>query len=363
MEIGTNEIDEFDDFNEEFNEDITTTQDIPENSDVQDLSVLDNEEEPSSDVDSEGDLIEELLKSKGIKDSSKIKFVNDTGDVEEVDWNSLNREDKLNILNSQDEVATIEDDLDDSEIQLLNAIRTSKMSPEEFIRHIQQQSVDYYIQNNQSVYQPQYEVDQMDDDLLYISDLIARVGEDNISQEEVQESLEKAKGNPELFQKQIAAIRNEYKQYETNNRNQQIQQEQAARVAEYNRFAEDVEKEIRGFKDMGGYELNMDEDEMEELYDFITGFDAAQVSIFGKVLNNPKNLVRMAWFALHGEEAFQDMTDYWTNELKTVKQMSYNKGLEDAKKAKSVRQPSLEIRNQKTTKSSSKRFDLDDIDY
>jgi hypothetical protein len=127
----------------------------------------------------------------------------------------------------------------------------------------------------------------------------------------------------------------------------------------YNNFAEQVENEIRAFTDLNGYDLNMDESEMEELYDFITGFDAAGISTFSKVLNNPRTLVKMAWFALNGESAIDDINNYWTNEIKNVRKTSYEKGVNDAKNGK-VKKNSVQIKNNKNNRSSN-YDDLDDF--
>jgi hypothetical protein len=40
------------------------------------------------------------LKTRGIDDPSKIKFEGDDGGIEERDWNSLSKEEKINILNT-----------------------------------------------------------------------------------------------------------------------------------------------------------------------------------------------------------------------------------------------------------------------
>lgn len=323
MAIGIDEIDDFDDF-DDFEDDNT----IPQN--IETSQEDDNEESSLSNDDSS--IIEHLLRSKGISDSSKIKFESDEdGEIQEVDWNSLSAEDKLNILSS-DTTEAIEDNsdqLDDSEIELINTIRSSKMSPTEYITYMQQQGINNYLSNQQV---QNYVVDDISDDELFITDTISKLGEDNVTDEELKDMLEQAKSNPTLYQKQIQALRNEYKGLEDNNIMQEQEYQRQAQIEQYNQFAENIEKEIRAFTDFGGYELNMDESEMEELYDFISGFDDAGVSIFGKALNDPALLVRMAWFALNGEQAMQDINDYWTNEIKQVRKSSYEKGIQDAKK-------------------------------
>ena len=216
------------------------------------------------------------------------------------------------------------------------------MTPQEFVQYVSRSSIDAYLQNQQAPI-PTYQVDDLNDDVLYMADLLARVGEDNLTDEQVQDMLDQAKQNPELFQKQVDAIRNEYRQVEDTNRYQEQAMARQEQIDQYNRFAESIENEIRRFTNFHGYDSNMDESEMEELYDFITGFDKAGVSIFGKALNDPAILVRMAWYALNGDKAIQDINNYWTNELKKAR-------------GTNRRQPRVEIRK------SDNQNDFDDLD-
>lgn len=347
MEIGTDEIDDFENDEVLNNEEITTTQDIEDDSPME-------YNQPSE--QSEDDIISELLRERGILDSSKIKFENDNGEIEDLDWKSLSKEEKLNILKGQEDNSNSE--LDDSEIQLINLIRTNKMTPQEYINHVQRVGVQQYLYNYQP--KPSYTIDQLGDDELFAADLIARVGEDNITDEEIQSMLETAKANETTFKKQVDAIRNEYRQIEDSNRVQEAQMQQQASIENFNAFAESVENEIRSFTDVSGYSLDMDESEMEDLYDFITGFDGAGTSILGKALNDPKTLVQMAWFALNGEQAIQDISNYWSNEVRNVRQNSYKQGVEDALNGKiKGKKSDVVIRSsQKNNKSTS----FDDLD-
>lgn len=355
MEIGIDDLDDYEGGNVNMDENNTITQNITDPDSFEDSNNVDEEPSNSEQVD----IISELLKIKGISDSSKIKFQNDNGDVEEVNWDSLNDQEKLSILTSENPT-NYDTDLDDSEIQLINAIRSSKMSPQEYMTYIQQQGINNYMQNYQNT-QPSYRVDDISDEDLFVLDLVSRVGESNISDEEIETALASAKQNEAVFNKQIEAIRNEYKTLEDRNNQQNLEMQKQQQVQAFNSFAESVENEIRSFKDVCGYDLNMDEDEMEELYDFITGFDDAGNSIFGKVLNNPKALVSMAWFALNGEKAIQEINDYWTNEITQVRKNSYKKGVEDYKNGKFANTGSkLEIRP-KTTNISDSTYDLDDF--
>ena len=69
---------------------------------------------------------------------------------------------------------------------------------------------------------------------------------------------------------------------------------------------------------------------MQELYEFITGYDAAGNNYFAKALTDPKTLVQTAWLALNGQQMIDDITDYFQKEITKVRQESYKKGMEDA---------------------------------
>ena len=336
-------MDDFLDEYEDVNDQIDTVDDDIITQDTENLD--DVVQQPSESPD----LIQELLRSKGITDSSKIKFENEEGEVTEVDWNTLSVQDQLGILSNNED--SVYEQLDNSEIALLNAIRNSKMSPQEYLNYVQQSGIQHYLANQQ-VDNMQYSVDGLNDEELFLSDIIAKVGDQNITNEELEQLLDSAKANPTTFKKQVDAIRNEYKSLEYNNYQQEVARQRQEQMNRYNSFAETVEDEIRSFTDVYGYSLNMNEDEMEELYDFITGFDDAGVSIFSKALNDPKLLVRMAWFALNGEDAIRDIDTYWTNELKNSRR---NNEKQEPKKS------NVEIRSYNNPTRSTYNDDLDNF--
>lgn len=285
-------------------------------------TIVDN---TSTKVDNEG-FITSLLKSKGIEDSSKIKFEDENGEVSEVDWNTLSDEEKLNIINSE----STHQDLDDSEIELINSIRESGLTPSEYLENLQKQSIDYYLSNSQT---PQYSVDQYSDDELFIYDFISRMG--NVTDEEAQEALQTAKSNEALFTKQMQAIRNEYKTLEDESNRQAQLEQQEQYQQQYDQFTNQIVNEINDFTDFSGYDLNLSDDDKDDLYEFITGTDKAGNNYFAKALSDPKILVQTAWFALNGKQVIEDITEYFQNEIKSVKKDSYKKGMEDAEKGKS----------------------------
>lgn len=139
-------------------------------------------------------------------------------------------------------------------------------------------------------------------------------------------------------------------QYEELRRQQEAQEQ-------FDKFANSIEASVSNFTELAGGKLDMDQDDMQELYDFITGFDAAGNSYFGKALNDPDTLVRMAWFALNGEETIREIEDYYNKEITKAREEGYKKGLQKAKDTPKVVHKDI----QKPKSKSDVYYDLDDI--
>jgi len=101
------------------------------------------------------------LKGQGIQDIHKIRFEEEDGTEVERDWDSLEREEQLNILNSGKQQNVSETELDDEEIELINQIRMSRMSPSQYIQSLIPVQED----------EPHYTVDDLSDEELYMLDL------------------------------------------------------------------------------------------------------------------------------------------------------------------------------------------------
>lgn len=317
MEIGNNDLDEIDDFGQDSSPTLESEE------------LTEETKEENREENREDDFVEALLKSRGIEDMSKIKFENDEGSVEERNWNDLSNEEKFNILNSTEHDS--DNDLDDSEVQLINSIRESGLTPAEYLQKLQSDGINSYIQNSQTV---QYEVDQMNDDELFIYDYMSRFGD--VTEEEAREALDRAKSNETLFAKQIGAIRKEYKDAEDENLKQAQIEEETYAQERYNQFANQIAEQIDNLSEFSGYDLNMDDDDKQMLYDFITGVDGAGVNYFTKALSDPKILVKVAWLTLNGEQMIADITNYFQKEISNVRKESYNKGRTESKDKSNV---------------------------
>lgn len=275
----------------------------------------------------EGDLIGDLLKRQGILDPNKIKFEED-GIIKERDWNELTYQEQLNILSNNNDSYNPETDLDEDEIDIINAIRSSKMRPQEYINTIKQQAINDYYQNSSDIIPQSYSVDDYTDDELFLYDMQVRMPD--MTDEELALALENAKSNEQVYAKQVSGIRNEYKQLENN----KLQQEQAIarqqQETQYNQMAQKIINAIDEQQDIAGtFEL---EDEDKQLIAYgILGQDQAGISNLSKALNDPNTLVKMMWFALKGEEAIDNINEYYKDQISKVRQSAYQKGLQDAK--------------------------------
>ena len=80
--------------------------------------------QPNQQANQEDDITAEVLRLKGINDPNKIKFEDTSGAVIERAWDSLSRDEQIRILGDVKEEAPtdIHDQLDDSEIDLINSI-------------------------------------------------------------------------------------------------------------------------------------------------------------------------------------------------------------------------------------------------
>lgn len=309
-------------------------------------------EEPQQE---ESDIISDLLKDRGIEDKNKIKFEDDSGNVVERSWDSLTIEEQKNILN-QDPNSDPEKNLDEQEIEMINQMRLHGMNPVEYVTALRQQGA-AMVNNRNDNQEPNYETDDFTDDELFILDLQYRSPE--MSDEEAYQALESAKNNEELFKKQIAGIRQYYKGLETDMKSQKELEAQQEQEEQFQNYSNMVLDSIQNINSIGNLDLDLNNEDKEELAQFILGRDQAGINWFGKALEDPDTVVRMAWFALKGEDAFNDIENYISQQIKTAAQNAYNKGLEEGKKNKVVINPSYN----KITTTKNKIIDLKDLDF
>lgn len=273
-------------------------------------------EEPSENLD---DFVNEILRIKGISDPSKIKFEDESGAIIERDWKSLSTNEKLNIVaNGEDP----ERDLEEDEIQFINMLRENKVTPQQYVQYIQQQAAQAAIDEYDKKQVPVYEIDSLSDDELYALDLLEKVGEENITDEELQEALENAKANETLYAKQIEGLRTKYKNLEDQQK-YDAEQEQAEQIEQrYQEFSNQVLNEIGSFNSFANQEIELSTDDKNDIANYILTRRDSGVSDFYADMQNPATATLAAFWLLRGPEVLNEME----SQIKAAYQRGFNLG-------------------------------------
>lgn len=283
------------------------------------------QQEEENQEDAPKDLTTELLKIRGIEDSSKIKFEDETGVTIERAWDDLSDTEKLNILAGEPSPEVDEDQqLDEDEIQLINAIRNSGMN------------VQQYMNNIAPVQAPQaYNQENLSDDELYALNILQTVGSDNITDEQLEQAIARAKEDEDLYKRTVAGLRQQYQQLQKDEQSRLEQEQYAKQQEQYNAFANVVDNNIQNFSNFAGQEIELDNDEKQQLRDYMLNIDEKTgLSSLGKDLQNPETLVRAAFWILNEDKIM--------NELAKQAQDAYKRGYNAGKvtsKATFVKKP------------------------
>lgn len=301
---------------------------------------------PPSEGDQEDDLTTEVLKLRGISNPDKIKFEDESGAITERSWDSLTKEEQINILADQREDQGTNNDLAEDEIELINAIRNSGMSVQDYIQTITPQ-----------INQPQdtNQFDAMSDEDLYAFDILNKVGNDNITDEELDAALEAAKANETLFKKTVEGLRQQYNRLQEEQKQNIANQQQAAAQQRYQAFANVVNNQIDNFNSFAGQPIQLSNQDKDNLSEFMLALDEDGSSALGKALQDPKLLTKAAFWLLNEQELIA--------ELQKQQQDAYTRGYNAGKgdilnKSKFVFKPT----KQATSKKDESIWDSDDWD-
>lgn len=301
---------------------------------------------PPSEGDQEDDLTTEVLRLRGISNPDKIKFEDESGAVTERSWDSLTKEEQINILADQREHQETNNDLAEDEADLINAIRNSGMSVQDYMQTITPQ-----------INQPQdtNQFDAMSDEDLYAFDILNKVGNDNITDEELDAALEAAKANETLFKKTVDGLRQQYNRLQEEQKQNIANQQQAAAQQRYQAFANVVNNQIDNFNSFAGQPIQLSNQDKDNLSEFMLALDEDGSSALGKALQDPRLLTKAAFWLLNEQDLIA--------ELQKQQQDAYTRGYNAGKgdilnKSKFVFKPT----KQATSKKDESIWDSDDWD-
>lgn len=253
--------------------------------------------------DSSKDYISMLLESRGI-DRNKVQILDEEGNPTEVSFDSLSEQDKFDILNYQDDPVLPED----HEIQMINFLRQNNMTLQDFAEWQRQEAIQEYLSQQQAV----SDTDSYSDEEIVAYDYIKRFGE-SMSDEEIDAEIERLKADPEAFAKRVSLLRNAFKA-EEEAQAKLYQDEVAAKQAENEQmFINTYHQAMAGIDSIQNTEL--DDNDRDELLRFVLEKDQANRTGLSKAMDNPENVLKMAWYLLHGEERVDAMIDYFQKEI------------------------------------------------
>jgi len=263
--------------------------------------------EPTELIKEDNSILTELLKAKGIT-NSEITIIDEKGVEQKVNFNDLSKEEQLEILNP---IAEPEDNnLDDSEIDLINRLRENNWTVEDFLENYKQSIIDSLGNTSDQ----NYDIDAYDDQELFLLDLKNKY---DLTDEELVKELDKELQDENLFKKKVDILRAEYKQLEDQYKETQKQEFAQQQEEQYNRFSETMVNVALETPEFYGIEL--EDDEKNEVLSFLLDLDDNGTSTFYKTLNDPKKLYEAAWFLRYGKESFDALKNAYETEIAKLK--------------------------------------------
>lgn len=304
---------DFNSFNTSGESDSSLEEDIfgSESSDQQSLDNNNDDDysfngENNNEVDDNDSAIVSFLKQRGIVDPTKIQFQNENGEIEEVSFDDLSKEEQLQLLNNVEAPL----DLSNEEIEMLNFFRENNMSLKDYIEHQSQQAVEHYKKNQEVA----FTIDQLNDQELFVLDLKYKYPD--LTNEELQSELESALEDEALFTKKINKLRKDYIELEKQQAEEAERQQSTKEQEERQNLINSLVTEAQNVDDYHG--LILDDREKDDVLKFILDKDVNGNSEFSKMLKDPKKLLEIAWYASKGAEAFETLHSYYKKEIDKV---------------------------------------------
>lgn len=302
---------EFDDI---FQNPPVNTESIPQKADVED-DIFNNltTSEPTNNI------VIDLLRSRGIEDPSKIIVIDENEQEIEVDFNTLSREEQLQIINGSDNDEPI---VTQSEIDKI--LTENNLTLDEFLELYKQQVLE---ENNISAPQQSYSVDNYTDQELFMLDLKNKY--EDLTDEELEIELNKELTNETLFKKKIDKIRSDYKVSEDAYKEQQQLEFEQENQRKYDEFSDTMLNIAMDTPEL--YDIELEDEEKNATLAFLLDLDDSGSTEFSKTLNDPKRLYEVAWFLKYGKDAFDAIKSHYESEITRLKS--------DLKKTKVIIKP------------------------
>ena len=224
----------------------------------------------------------------------------------------LSAEEQATILSSvaSDARPSVEDqyDLDQKEIDLLNELRTSNKSVEEYVNDLAQDRFSSFRADSES---REVNYKDMADDAVYIKFL--REKDSDITEAQVEEGLAIAKDNP-TFKTLVGGLRDNFifaqdKAIEANNA---VQTTKATTELETDR--QSIVDAASTINEVGGFEIPR-EVKNDVLHDLLEVNEHGDSLFLENTFSDPKTMFKTAWFSKYGEAYLSDIEKYYKQEV------------------------------------------------
>lgn len=254
------------------------------------------------------DFIAELLKQKGIQDPSAIKFSDDKGNIFEVSFNDLTDEEKLEILSYSGESDNNSGEVSEDVITFNNYLKENNITVDDYVNLRVLQELE-----SRGGAELTYTIDAMSDEQLYVYDLKQRFP--NLSDDEVKIALESEQVNESLYNKKLENLRTIYKAEEDSLRAQEEKEVEETQLAAQREFEESLINASKDFKEISVME--MEQADVDAAINVLFQQDASGTTKFVRALNDPAQLLKIAWFIEKGEESINTLVDFYKKEIAT----------------------------------------------
>lgn len=313
----------------------------------------DNDSDTSPEPSRDENVIDMFLKDRGIVDPTKIQFENENGEIENIDFSSLDKDEQLNILKELTNPG-----LSDHEIEVVNYLRKNKVSFNEVIDYFANQRLQEYLNENPDAVHPKhYSIDEYTDEDLYLADLKSKYP--SFTDDELISKLNIAKSDENLFSKEVEILRENYKAEEDRAK----QEAEYAEQQEYESLKTNLINAAGAFSEISldvsdpqSDSLVIEDSDRTQILAYLLNQDKDGKSQFVKDIENPDTLIELAWYRINGQTTLSGVTQYWKNILKEERKerASLEKQLE---KYKSKENKTV-IKNRETTNSPGGNLDF-----
>ena len=316
-------------------DEVSSSQEVELPGVFKDEDVVEEGEKSAEAEEVEDDAMTAFLKTKGIADPTKIQFENENGEIEDVDFNSLSREEQVTMLHE-----LTAPDLSEHEVGVINYLRQNQVTFDQVIDYFANQRLEAYLNAHpEDIHQQSYSIDDYNDDELYLADLKSKYP--SFTDEELLSKLSIAKSDEDLFKKEVDVLRESYKAQE----DQMLKDAELAEQQQYEDLQNSLMYAVSNLNeisldtaDPSSDSLVVEDKDKHQILAYLLNQDQDGKSQFVRDIENPNTLIELAWYRTHGRDVIDGISQYWKDILKSERKKiaSLEKQLENTKSNKTV---------------------------